>query len=209
MGELTEEDGVLLDGDAAHVGQGVGIEDAVAAPDWREAHRQLQRIARRRAALDADEARWLVAAKRARVHVELGFGSFREYLERLLGYEPRTARERVRVAEALEELPAIRDALARGAVSFSAVRELTRVAEPETERAWLAAIDGKTVREIEELVVGRAPGDRPTDPQDRSSSRATSASRSRPRPTRRGSRLGARSRTRPASRSTTTRSWPR
>jgi hypothetical protein len=135
-------------------------------PSWREAHRQLQRIARRRGALDAEEARWLLAARAACVHVELGYGTFPEYLERLLGYAPRTARERVRVAEELEALPAIRDALGRGAVSFCAVRALTRVAEAETEGEWLRAIAGKTIREIEDAVRGRAKGDRPNDPSD-------------------------------------------
>ena len=156
----------MFDGDVAHVGQTETEAGDTTPPNWREAHRQLQRIARRRAALDAEEARWLLAARFAGVHIELGYGSFLEYLERLLGYAPRTARDRVRVSEALEALPATRAALARGTVSFSAVRELTRVAEPETERAWLAAIEGKTVREIEEAIRGRQPGDQPTAPRD-------------------------------------------
>lgn len=155
---------MLLDEDRGPGGMPGSMPGANAArPSWREAHRQLARIARRRAALDADEARWLIVAREAGVHRELGYGSFVEYLQRLLGYEPRTARERVRVAEALEELPACRDALARGALQFSAVRELTRVAVPETEQAWLAAAANKTVREIEDLVRGRMPGDAPTD----------------------------------------------
>ncbi|HEX4341440.1 MAG TPA: hypothetical protein VH062_36275 [Polyangiaceae bacterium] len=41
------------------------------------------------------------------------------------------------MAEALEELPAIAQALASGLLNWSAARELTRVAVAETESAWL------------------------------------------------------------------------
>ena len=95
---------MTFDGEVAHVGQTELAAGELAAPSWREAHRQ-----RRRAALDAEEARWLLAARFAGVHIELGYGSFLEYLERLLGYAPRTARDRIRVSEALETLPATRD----------------------------------------------------------------------------------------------------
>src|SRR5688500_17164872 len=122
------------DGGMAAVG---GETVARSGGDWREADRQLRRIAKRRAGLDAEEARWLLAAQRAQLHVRLGCASCAEYVERVLGYGPRVCADRLRVAEALEELPAMAAALAAGAQSYSAVRELTRVAEPETEAAWL------------------------------------------------------------------------
>jgi hypothetical protein len=133
---------------------------------WREADHQLRRLAARRAALDAEEARWLVVAQREKVHEAYGFASFAEYCERVLGYRPRTARERLRVAAALETLPRTRAALATGVLSYSAVREITRRVDARTEAAWLEALAGKTVREIEELLAGHAPGDLPGDPPD-------------------------------------------
>ena len=39
-----------------------------------------------------------------------------------------------------------------GALSFCAVRELTRVVAPETEKQWLDAVADKPVRDIEPLV---------------------------------------------------------
>ena len=57
--------------------------------------------------MDAEEGRWLLAGVRSAVHVHLGFGGFAEYVERLFGYRPRTTREKLRVAEALERLPAL------------------------------------------------------------------------------------------------------
>jgi hypothetical protein len=52
---------------------------------WQVAHEALSRLARERAAADAEEGRWLLAAQRAAVHVHLGYGSFGEYVERMFG----------------------------------------------------------------------------------------------------------------------------
>ncbi|HEX4339174.1 MAG TPA: hypothetical protein VH062_24875 [Polyangiaceae bacterium] len=68
----------------------------------------------------------------------------------------------LRVAEGLEELPAIAQALASGLLNWSAARELTRVAVAETECAWLDVARGKTVHQLEALVAGKSPGDGPS-----------------------------------------------
>ena len=52
-----------------------------------------------------------------------------------------TAREHVRVARALRDLPVIRDEFAAARLSYAKVRALTRIATPETERG-LAEIAG-------------------------------------------------------------------
>src|SRR3954453_19630759 len=83
--------------------------------EWVVAHEALSRLARERAAADAEEGRWLLAALRSAAHVHLGYGSFGEYVERLFGYKPRSTQEKLRVAEALEELPAISRAAPRPA----------------------------------------------------------------------------------------------
>jgi hypothetical protein len=131
---------------------------------WMVAHRALSRLAKERAAADAEEGRWLLAALRSATHLHLGFGSFSEYVERSFGYKPRSTQEKLRVAEALEQLPVLTQALEQGTLHWSAVRELTRVAVPENERAWLALADGKSVRQLEELVAGKALGDDPASP---------------------------------------------
>jgi hypothetical protein len=129
--------------------------------DWMRAHAALSRLAKTRALADAEEGRWLLAARRSAAHVHLGFGSFAEYIERLFGYTPRSTQEKLRVAEALEELPELSQALEIGVLSWSALRELTRVAVPDTEQQWLELAQGKTVRQLEELVAGKSPGDTP------------------------------------------------
>jgi hypothetical protein len=100
------------------------------------------------------------------VHRRLGFASFSEYVERHFGYNGRLVKEKLRVAQALERLPQTSEALRAGELNWSAVRELTRVATPETEGAWLESSRGVTVRQVEEMVSGRGPGDLPSDPAD-------------------------------------------
>ncbi len=129
--------------------------------DWVRAHEALSRLAKERAAADAEEGRWLLCALRSAAHVHLGFGSFGEYIERLFGYQRRSTQEKLRVAEALEALPAMAHSLESGSLSWSAVRELTRVAVAETEERWLEVASGKTVRQLERLVEGKRPGDEP------------------------------------------------
>jgi 5-methylcytosine-specific restriction endonuclease McrA len=126
------------------------------------AHEALSRLARERAAADAEEGRWLLAALRSAAHVHLGYGSFGEYVERLFAYKPRSTQEKLRVAEALEQLPVVAKALETGELNWSAARELTRVAVAETERQWLEVARGKTVRQLEALVAGKSPGDKPS-----------------------------------------------
>src|SRR5262249_53306771 len=81
-------------------------------------------------------------------------------------YSPRAALERLRVAKAIEELPLIADAMTTGELSFSAAREITRVATPETEHAWIEASGDKNLRQIAELVSGHKIGDAPDDEPD-------------------------------------------
>jgi len=129
-------------------------------------HRQLKRIVKARGALDAQEGEALLEADRLGVWRWYGYGSLPEYMEMELGYTPRAAVERIRVAKAIIELPAIGEAMSQGELSFSAARELTRVATSETEGAWLEAAHDKNLRDIEQLVSGHKKGDGPDDPPD-------------------------------------------
>ena len=131
--------------------------------EWALAHQALSKLRLKRAALDADEGTWLLRAFRAATHVYFGYASFAEYIERLFGLRRRATEEKLRVAPALEALPELAEALRSGKLNWSVVRELTRVAVPETEREWLLSVCRKTAREVERMVSGLAPGDRPAD----------------------------------------------
>jgi len=130
---------------------------------WQDIDRDLRALAKRRGRVDADEARLLCSAVRIEVWRERGKASLLEYLEEVLGYGPRAASERVRVALALDELPELASALASGELSYSAIRELTRIATPGTECEWRDHARGKNLRQIEDAVAHHERGDRPTD----------------------------------------------
>jgi hypothetical protein len=132
--------------------------------EWRALHSRLQVLARNRGAADAEEAKLLREAERLRIWREVGEPGMLAYVERVLGYGPRSAYDRLRVARALAELPLIERALASGEMFYSVVRELTRVVVWETEDEWLARAKGKSLREVEGLVSGREKGDRPDAP---------------------------------------------
>ena len=157
--------GVNGGGDGGGGGDARGNRDGAGAThlsrDWRAIDQDMRRVAARRAELDVVEARLLLEAKRAELHKHLGYGSFAEYLERVIGYAPNTGRDRVRVAEELEELPAIAAAWAEGRLAYSAVREITRIATPATEAKVLAYVDGLTVREVIGAMRGLEKGDDP------------------------------------------------
>ena len=132
---------------------------------WRDLDQQFRLLAKRRGAVDHEELGLIHEAIEVQLWRELGMVSIREYLERRLGYTPGVASERVRVAEALDAMPALDAALESGELSYSAIREITRIATRRTERAWLAECRGKTVKEIVELLAEREPGDRPESPR--------------------------------------------
>src|SRR5262245_2590558 len=132
--------------------------------DWQAADAALSFLAKGRHQLDHETGRALVRALRSRAHEHLGFGTFGEYVERRFGFNPRSTRERLRVALALEELPLIDDALQEGAITWSAAREITRVADEGCEAAWLECATRLAPRDLEAMVARHVRGEAPTDP---------------------------------------------
>jgi hypothetical protein len=68
------------------------------------------------------------------------------------GIDMGTAREKVRVSRALETLPRVSAAMARGELSYSKVRAITRVGTPETEELLLSIALHGTANHIERTV---------------------------------------------------------
>ncbi len=62
------------------------------------------------------------------------------------------ARERVRVAHRLQELPLVREAFSRGELSYCKVRALTRAATPATEAGLLEIARHATGAQLEKLI---------------------------------------------------------
>jgi Domain of unknown function (DUF222)/HNH endonuclease len=113
-------------------------------------------IAELAAHLDATTARLLDLIREfdARGGWGNGFRSCAHWLAWRVGLELGAAREHVRVARALGSLPRLSVALARGELSYSKVRALTRVATPETEERLLAVGRAGTAEHVELIVRG-------------------------------------------------------
>jgi len=134
--------------------------------DWRTIDATIVTLAQKKGALEVEIARWLLAAQRERLDRRLGYGSFAEYVQRRFGYDAHVTREKLRVARALETLPQLGGLLRAGKRTWSAVREMTRAATPETEAEWIETTERMTVREIENLLRGRKKGELPDDEKD-------------------------------------------
>jgi hypothetical protein len=83
---------------------------------------------------------------------DYAFRSCAHWLNWRTGLEMGAAREKVRVARALGELPKISDAMRRGELSYSKVRAITRVATPENEAELLEFAKAGTASHVEKLV---------------------------------------------------------
>jgi hypothetical protein len=113
-------------------------------------------IAELSAHLDAATARLLDLIREfdARGGWNSGFRSCADWLSWRVGLDLGAARERVRVARALGALPRIAQALARGEVSYSKVRAITRVATPENEVVLLGIGRGGPTADVDRIVRG-------------------------------------------------------
>jgi hypothetical protein len=83
-----------------------------------------------------------------------GYHSCAHWLSHRAALDPGAARERVRVARALGELPRIAAALGRGELSYAKVRALTRVATPDNEAQLLSTAQLATAAQVEQIVRG-------------------------------------------------------
>jgi hypothetical protein len=102
--------------------------------------------------LYAGMCRWLDLVAQLERRGELSACTTAEWLAWRCGLTPRTAREHVRVALRLTELPQIRAAFGRGEISFAKVRALTRIAEPESEGELLELALAMTAAQLERAV---------------------------------------------------------
>jgi hypothetical protein len=156
----------MFETESANVDRSAVITGGPRDEDWKALHARLRSIAKRRVALEAEEARYLIEAEETDLYRRLGYTTMTEYMERELYWGPHAAKERLRVARELAALPLIAGLFNDGELCFSAVRELTRVATPETEEAFLRKAHGRTAHDIQQMVAGLKRGDEPDAPPD-------------------------------------------
>ncbi len=95
-----------------------------------------------------------------------GARSCAHWLNWRTGLDLGAAREKVRVARALEHLPRISEAMNGGEVSYSKVRAMTRVATPDNEAELLGFAKAGTAAHVERLVRVWRRVDRATECQE-------------------------------------------
>lgn len=106
-------------------------------------------LAKLSAHINAATARWVELARKFREAGGAAGDDLARWLTFRCGISGHEAREVVRVAEALEEQPAIRAAFARGELTFTKVRALTRVATAASEEGLLELAGALTASQLE------------------------------------------------------------
>ena len=142
------------------VGSDLAASDRVAGEEVTESSQEhsLDQLAEEIAELSAhiDAATWrllkAIAEFDRREGWEGGFLSCAHWLSLHIGMDLVTAREKVRVARALEGLPRISEAFRQGRVSYSKVRAMARVATVENEEELLRVALSGTATHVEKLV---------------------------------------------------------
>ena len=95
-----------------------------------------------------------------------GFLNCAQWLTWRIGLAPSAARERVRVARALGDLPLMSESMKHGQLSYSKIRALTRVARPDTEKSLVDLGRAGTAAHIERVVRAWRRVDRTVEAQD-------------------------------------------
>jgi hypothetical protein len=103
--------------------------------------------------------RCLLAVQRSQSYLEFGCSGAVHYAVSQLGISAQQARSLLRVTRLLEELPLLTLAAEEGWLPWSKLREVVRVANPESEAYWLEICQQFNYHELEKLVARSRPLD--------------------------------------------------
>lgn len=118
--------------------------------------REITALSGQIAAASAALLRWIAEYDRREGWATWDCRSAAHWLSWKCGDSLHTAREKVRVARALESLPLLAAAFAAGELSYSKVRAATRVATAANDDAWLSAARNATGAQLDRIVAGVA-----------------------------------------------------
>jgi hypothetical protein len=107
--------------------------------------------------ISAATCRWLLLVAefdRRGGYEQWGYASCATWLAWRCSIASRAAYENLRVARSLTELPRITAGFSAGRLSYSKVRALTRVAEPDNERELLELAEHATASQLERIITG-------------------------------------------------------
>ncbi len=104
---------------------------------------------------------WFAEVQRRSLFRELGHASLQLYATQALGFSDNRYRQFKRLADDLERLPALRDAVAAGELGWTKAQQVARVASPDTQSAWVARAKTTGRRELERDVRAACARQRP------------------------------------------------
>src|SRR6056297_2189394 len=111
----------------------------------------LARLCSRYYATEFQLLRYIQECERRGGELSHGMKSTAHWLHARFGIALGAAREKVRVAHALSELPAVAETLSRGQISYAKVRALTRIATPDNESELLQMAHRSTAADMEQV----------------------------------------------------------
>jgi hypothetical protein len=106
------------------------------------------------AAAEAEQLTWIGEFDERGGWAGVGMLSCAHWLSWKIGLSPGAARERVRVAARLRDLPAVAESFGQGEMSWTQVRAITRVARPDDGIDWVEIARSTSGAQIEKLVRG-------------------------------------------------------
>ena len=83
---------------------------------------------------------------------ELGYSSINQYAAMELNFSRTKTGDFIQLADKLDDLPAVREAVARGEIGYTKAREIVKVATARTEKMWLDEAATTSRRELEQKV---------------------------------------------------------
>jgi 5-methylcytosine-specific restriction endonuclease McrA len=81
---------------------------------------------------------WFAEVQRRELHRQLGHASLQLYATQALGFSDNRYWQFKRLADDLDRLPVLREAVASGEVGWTKAQQVARVATPETQQLWVA-----------------------------------------------------------------------
>jgi hypothetical protein len=91
---------------------------------------------------------WFAEVQRRSLYREFGHASLELYATQSLGFSPNRYWQFKRLADDLERLPVLREAVASGALGWTKAQQVARVATPETQSVWVAKATATGRREL-------------------------------------------------------------
>jgi len=85
---------------------------------------------------------WFGEIMRRRLYRDLGHSTINQYAKQELGFSTSRTGDFIRLVRQLNNLPAVREAVATGQLGYTKAREIVSVATPETEACWLEVAKG-------------------------------------------------------------------